>query len=171
MINARNKLKVYKGPKIECDIKETYKRNKWLAVKYCEIMIKDEKNEFKKLFENSDTVDLPTLYGAAKAINLDSVLMERVPKDYYKRLSAINVELSNVKHQALTLCKFDIARDVDATASQIQRNIRGITGDETISQIISIGETPFFDFSANLNNQIENAPVHIGDDIDEYIQH
>ena len=125
----------------------------------------------KKLFENSETVDLPTLYGAAKAINLDSVFMERVPKDYYKRLSAINIELSNVKHQALTLCKFDIAREVYLTASQIQRNISEITGDETISQLISIGETPFFDFSANLNNQAENAPVHIGDEIDEYIQH
>jgi len=29
MINARNKLKAYNGPKIPCDIKENYKRNKY----------------------------------------------------------------------------------------------------------------------------------------------
>ena len=32
----------------------------------------------KKLFEDSDTVDLPTLYAAAKKIDLDSVFMESV---------------------------------------------------------------------------------------------
>ena len=41
MINARNKLKAYKGPKIQCDIKETYKRNKYLAIKYTDIMIRE----------------------------------------------------------------------------------------------------------------------------------
>jgi hypothetical protein len=46
MINARNKLKVYKGEPIKCDIKETYKRNKFLAVKYCEKMIVDEEQKF-----------------------------------------------------------------------------------------------------------------------------
>ena len=57
MINARNKLKVYKGPEIKCDIKETYKRNKWLAVKYCGNMIVDEKDEFIELFEGSKKKD------------------------------------------------------------------------------------------------------------------
>jgi hypothetical protein len=42
MINARNKLKVYTGPKIECDIKESYKRNKVLAIKYCDYMIREK---------------------------------------------------------------------------------------------------------------------------------
>ena len=32
MINARNKLKVYKGEPIKCDIKETYKHNKYFQV-------------------------------------------------------------------------------------------------------------------------------------------
>jgi len=41
MINARNKLKAYKGPKIQCDIKETYKKNKYLAIKYTDIMIRE----------------------------------------------------------------------------------------------------------------------------------
>ena len=123
-----------------------------------------------KLFEDSETVDLPTLYVAAKTINLDSVFMERVPKDYYKRLDSINIELKNVKHQALNLAKFDVARQVDRTASQIKTKIREISGDETISEIISIGETPFFDFASNLEGQVENQPQDIGEDIDEYVQ-
>ncbi len=60
MINARNKLKVYKGPKIECDIKDKYKRNKFLAIQYCEKMIHENPHIHKKyheLYENSKKKD------------------------------------------------------------------------------------------------------------------
>jgi len=57
MINARNKLKVYKGEPIKCDIKETYKRNKYLAVKYCEKMIVDEEQMFIDLYNDSKKKD------------------------------------------------------------------------------------------------------------------
>lgn len=55
MINARNKLKVYDGPKIECNIKETYKKNKFLAIKYCDYMIRDNKNIDKKYHDLYDS--------------------------------------------------------------------------------------------------------------------
>ena len=125
----------------------------------------------KKLFEESTTVDLPTLFSAAKNIGLDGLFLDRVPKEYYKNLSAVDVDLSNVKKQAWTLCKFDIARKVYETAGKIQKDVAEVTGDETVSEIISIGEAPFFEFSSSLNNQVDNAPVDIGEDIDEYIQH
>ena len=57
MINARNKLKVYKGPKIECKYKETYKKNKFLAVKYTELMIINEKQDFIDLYNISKKKD------------------------------------------------------------------------------------------------------------------
>ena len=60
MINARNKLKVYTGPKVECDIKETYKRNKFLAVLYCDYMIKDNDKidkKYHKLYDDSKKKD------------------------------------------------------------------------------------------------------------------
>ena len=60
MINARNKLKVYSGPKIECDIKDKYKRNKFLAIKYCEYMIHENPhiNEcYHQLYDESKKKD------------------------------------------------------------------------------------------------------------------
>jgi hypothetical protein len=60
MINARNKLKVYTGPKIECDIKESYKRNKFLAIKYCDYMIRDNSHidkVYHKLYDDSKKKD------------------------------------------------------------------------------------------------------------------
>ena len=57
MVNARNKLKVYNGPKIECDIKNKYNKNKFLAIQYCEYMIKEENNDFILLYQNSKKKD------------------------------------------------------------------------------------------------------------------
>jgi len=57
MINARNKLKVYKGEHIVCDIKDTYKRNKYLAVEYCGKMIVDEEQKFIDLYNDSKKKD------------------------------------------------------------------------------------------------------------------
>ena len=60
MINARNKLKVYNGPKIECDIKDKYKKNKFLAIQYCDIMIKENPHideKFHKLYDESKKKD------------------------------------------------------------------------------------------------------------------
>ena len=60
MINARNKLKAYEGPKIPCDIKETYKRNKYLAIKYTDIMIRENEKieeKYHKLYDTSKKKD------------------------------------------------------------------------------------------------------------------
>ena len=57
MINARNKLKVYKGPPVKCDIKEKYKRNKYLSVEYTKNMILNQDNKFIELFTESKKKD------------------------------------------------------------------------------------------------------------------
>ena len=57
MINARNKLKVYTGPPVECKFKESYKRNKYLAVIYCEHMINGEHDKYIELYNKSKKKD------------------------------------------------------------------------------------------------------------------
>ena len=60
MINARNKLKCYNGPIVKCDIKDKYKRTKYLGIKYCEYMIIENKkieDKYKNLFNTSKKKD------------------------------------------------------------------------------------------------------------------
>ena len=57
MVNARNKLKVYKGTPIKCDIKDKYKKNKYLAIQYCGQMIHTDSDKFQKLFNESKKKD------------------------------------------------------------------------------------------------------------------
>jgi len=57
MINARNKLKVYKGDPIECNITDKYKKNKFLSIEYTTNMICNECDEMKKIFNESKKKD------------------------------------------------------------------------------------------------------------------
>ena len=57
MVNARNKLKVYHGPKIDCNKKGKYAKNKFLSVEYTKIMVENEEEQFKNLFEESKKKD------------------------------------------------------------------------------------------------------------------
>ena len=61
MVNARNKLKVYKGPVILTPYtdnkKNKYKNNKYLAIKYCSFMIKDQNKKYINLYEDSKKKD------------------------------------------------------------------------------------------------------------------
>ena len=57
MVNARNKLKVYKGEPVECNKKAKYDRNKYLSIVYTNKMIHLEDEIFKKKFEESKKKD------------------------------------------------------------------------------------------------------------------
>ena len=61
MVNARNKLKVYKGPSVNCpytnEKKNKYKINKFLSIAYTKNMIENEKEEIQKIFHNSKKKD------------------------------------------------------------------------------------------------------------------
>ena len=62
MINARNKLKAYKGPPVICDIKDKYKKTKFLGIQYCLSMI-TESNQTDKWINLFTTSLLERLEG------------------------------------------------------------------------------------------------------------
>ena len=60
MINARNKLKVYKGPPVVCIIKNKYNKTKYLGIQYCKYMINENDKidqKYRDKFQNSKKQD------------------------------------------------------------------------------------------------------------------
>ena len=61
MVNARNKLKVYKGEPVSIpfknDKKNKYKINKFLSVEYTKNMIQNQTDEIKHIFNSSKKKD------------------------------------------------------------------------------------------------------------------
>ena len=57
MLSARNKLKIYDGPVIECNITDKYRKNKWLAIQYCEKMIVTQDTKYIEQYSQSKKKD------------------------------------------------------------------------------------------------------------------
>ena len=124
-----------------------------------------------KVLENSSVVDLPSVLSAAESLGLSSAYSERVPKDYVKNLLGFSVELENVRNHAVKLSKLDLTRDLIRAAKQVISNASEVTGDESIDELLRMGESPFFELSTSLNNSVENKPKVLGEDVDGYVQY
>ena len=83
----------------------------------------------------------------------------------------LDVALENVRSHAVKLRKLEIARDIRTRAKRVISDIGEVTGEETVDQLISIGEKPFFELSSSLHSSVEDKPVNISEDIDDYICH
>lgn len=60
LLNATQKMKVYDGPEIECEIKDTHEKNKYLAKEYCKYILKDNEemiNYFNSYDKKDDLAD------------------------------------------------------------------------------------------------------------------
>jgi len=124
-----------------------------------------------KIFETNNEVDFPSILSAAKDIGLDAAFENRISPEHVRSIMNLDIAIGNVRNHAIKLKKLEIARDVRLTAKRVIASIIDVTGDETVDQIISIGEKPFFELSSSLNNKIEDRPVIISEDIEEYINH
>ena len=125
----------------------------------------------KKVFDSSSRVDFPSILSAAKDLGLEDAFQKRIPKDHIRSIMSLDVALENVRGHAVKLKKLEIARDIRTRAKRVISNIAEATGEETVDELISIGEKPFFALSSSLNNSVEDKPVNISDDIDDYICH
>ena len=62
LFSASKKLDVYKGEKIECNIKDKYAARKYLSIKYTHRMILPQEEALKKLLETTKKDDLADAY-------------------------------------------------------------------------------------------------------------
>ena len=58
LMDATQKLKIYDGPKIECNIKDKHGKNKFLAKEYCKYMIRDLSDELNHFLSHKKQDDL-----------------------------------------------------------------------------------------------------------------
>tara|TARA_R100000808_G_scaffold12451_1_gene30996 strand:+ start:2465 stop:3922 length:1458 start_codon:yes stop_codon:yes gene_type:complete len=125
----------------------------------------------KKVLETSSSVDLPSVLSAASSLGFESAFDKKISTNHVRSITNLDIDLDNVRHHAIKIKKLEIARDIRSRAKRVQADISDVSGDESIDELISIGETPFFELSAALNDSVDDKPVTLGEEIDEYISH
>jgi len=119
---------------------------------------------FKKITE----IDVPTILGIASELHIDLNTPANVK--YLSILASIHVSLSNVRVWAVKIRKLHIARILLEQIKESEHEIENITGDESISTILSIIENRVFNF-ASLIEGMNDDPTLLGDGLDEYIEY
>ncbi len=124
----------------------------------------------KKLLEEDSSigVDIPSIYSAAKGLGLEFVFKKKDQIDHLNSLLSLPVNRSNLEKFAKKLRKFEVARLQIEQLKEAQDKLLTLTGDETISQILSIPEDAIFNFQALLN-QDTSGPTLLLKDMAGYV--
>ena len=122
-----------------------------------------EKNEISK-------IDIPSIYSSAQELGLSHLLNKKEEAQHLKAITDFPVALENIRKFAAKIRKLEIARLLRTNLEDAQDKILDVSGSESISSILGIAEDAVFNFSSTLND-VDNNPIPIGKNIDEYLQH
>ena len=121
----------------------------------------------KRIIENDQQVDLPSILSAAESLNLLETIQTEQELSYIKSLSNFHVNRDNVYRFAIQVKKFEYARSICVTADHIKQQVSSINGTETIDEIISILERPVEQFIKD-GDSTEKTVV-LGDGVLDYL--
>ncbi len=119
--------------------------------------------------QNIKTIDLASIYSAAQDLGLSHILNSKDEAQHLKAVKDFPVDKNNIRKFAVKIKKLEIARLLHKELGDVQEKILDINGSEPLSSILGIAEDSIFNFSSSLNNDKDNHPCKMGDDIEEYI--
>lgn len=122
-------------------------------------------------FEQTTFIDIPTIYAAASELKLHDMLMDAKEAEFVRSIFNFPIELENVRTYAVVLRKLQIARELKAITKNIHDSLNTVTGKESIDEIFSKVEEPVLNYSIHLGTKSDNAPIKIGQGIEEYLEY
>jgi replicative DNA helicase len=124
----------------------------------------------KVLTEPNSKADIPSIVSAAGTLGFSDTFKSQEEQKYLRALAVTPVEPSNLRRLAARLVKLHKANEFSEVMKDSAEKLANISGDETLGEILGIGEEAVFNFVGNLGNQSESL-AHISKDLDEYIDY
>lgn len=124
----------------------------------------------QKIFshESSSSLDVASIYSAAKELNLDHVLDKKEEVQHLKAILDFPVKQDNLRKFAAKIKKLEIARKLHSKVEEIKSELLDVDGSESITEILSIAEDPILNFGTTLDDT-DNNPVIVSEGLEEYI--
>jgi replicative DNA helicase len=115
--------------------------------------------------------DYPGLYAAASALGHLALLDGPDERRLVRAIANTEVELPTVRRLARRVRRLEIARGLAARLAEAQAALQGVTGDEPVSEILAIAESPILDFSHAISGTASEGPQLLGDGLADYLRH
>ena len=122
----------------------------------------------KKIVNDDSKIDIPSILSAASHLSLQDTINTPQELKYIKSLFDFPIHKDNISKFAIQIKKFEFARKIKNLTSKIGKDIDGVTGSESINDIIQILENPVTEFLRE--DDKGELPQKIGKDVSEYIQ-
>jgi len=135
----------------------------WACMEHC---LKDAPN---------GRLDYPTLLSSANSLGLKSLFEKESDQAHLRGIMNMATNLAvvpqNVRKMAARVRRLEVGRLLHSQLVMATNNISGLTGDESVDQILALAEGPVFDFSNLLTRGVSTGPVRIGRNAVAYVQH
>lgn len=126
---------------------------------------------FCKTFENSNSIDIPTLLSISNQLGFNQLFEAQQNLNFLKALFEFPILFENVAPLAKRLKKLNIARQCQTKLKETWEQIGEITGDESVDEIINLFESPILQLTNSLYSDADNCPKKLFDNIDEYLEY
>ena len=125
----------------------------------------------KHIFEKMEveSPDIGSLYSAAKDLGFEHKFKDRRCEDHISQVISFDADPKNAKEFAKRIKRLEIARTIKGESEKILEKLDCVTGQESLSEIISIPEDIVFNLSNSLTKGLDTDPVALKDVLDEYI--
>lgn len=126
-----------------------------------------------KHFTNSDqnTVDYPSILAAASDLGFSSYFDPTSEKTHLRAVLNMPVKEESGRRFAARIRKLEVARLLQVQLEQARQDLGGVTGEETVEQLIARAEQPIFDLTSLLNSTDDGSYGLMGDGARDYVQH
>jgi replicative DNA helicase len=125
---------------------------------------------FKHILQNEQKIDIPSVYSAAKELDIEYVLSKTEEVEHLNAITLTPVIQENVRKFAAKIRKLQIARLLKEQLEFASDKITEVDGSESINSIIGIAENTIIDFSS-LINDVDDNPKLIGENLTDYVKH
>ncbi len=115
-------------------------------------------------------IDLPLLLSTATSLGLNQIFSNAEELKKLNSLFQIDIRSENVRKLASKLGNLEIARSMYKTLTDLAKQYLTVTGEESISSILSIAEEGIFNFASTLDAS-DNEPQKVFQHVEERLQY
>lgn len=114
-------------------------------------------------------LDIPSIMAATKAAGVSHILDQPDGKQYIRRILNYPIEKDTARREAGKLIKLRVMAALDDIAAKSRRELRTLTGNESLDTIFGVLENPLFDYITKVGSDRSDGPTQIADGVDEYL--
>jgi replicative DNA helicase len=130
-------------------------------------------NCLERLVKNStvERVDLPSIISIANSLGYSNLLDRPDERKLLRSIMNFPILQGSVRKLAGKIRKLEIGRNLLKELQNAQKDIKDITGDESIDHILGLAENPIVDITTKLSSVSSSGPTKMGEGIDEYLEY